>query len=146
MDCAHIGALDTLSTSWRRGEKMRISVVALTLALFSQAHAADSAHGAAIFSATCGVCHMARGDASRADLATRIGPNLWGVVGRKAGTSKGYVYSYAMRSSGLTWTVDQLRRYIAEPQKTVPNVRMSFTGLKNPQDVEDVIAYLNTRR
>jgi cytochrome c len=146
MDCAHVGVLDTLSTTGRYGEQMRILTVALTVVLCSQAHAANSAHGAAIFSATCGVCHMARGDASRADLATRIGPNLWGVVGRKAGTAKGYVYSYAMRSSGITWTVDQLRRYIAAPQKTVPNVRMSFTGLKNPQDVEDVIEYLNTRR
>lgn len=125
---------------------MRMSTVALALALSSQAHAANPTHGAAIFKATCGVCHMARSDASRADLATRIGPNLWGVVGRKAGTYKGFAYSYAMRSSGVTWTDDQLRRYIAEPQKTVPNVRMSFAGLKNRQDVEDVIAYLNTLR
>jgi cytochrome c len=120
--------------------------VALALALCSHAHAGNPTQGATIFRATCGVCHIARSDASRADLATRIGPNLWGVVGRKAGTSKGFAYSYAMRSSGVSWTDDQLRRYIAEPQKTVPNVRMGFTGLKNPKDVEGVIAYLNTLR
>lgn len=119
---------------------------AVAVALCSQAYAANVTDGAAIFSATCGVCHMARSDASPADLATRIGPNLWGVVNRKAGTYKGYTYSYAMRSSGITWTDDQLRRYIAAPQATVPNVRMSFAGLKNPQEVEDVIAYLNTLR
>jgi cytochrome c len=118
--------------------------VSLALVLSSQAHAGNPSQGATIFRATCGVCHIARGDASRADLATRIGPNLWGVVGRKAGTAKSFSYSYAMRSSGVTWTDDQLRRYIADPQKTVPNVRMGFAGLKNPKDVEDVIAYLNT--
>lgn len=89
---------------------------------------------------------MALRDASRSDLATRIGPNLWGVVGRKAGTYKGYAYSYAMRSSGITWTDAQLRRYIAAPQETLPNVRMVFAGLKNPKDLDDVIAYLNTLR
>ena len=120
--------------------------IALALALSGQAHAGNPTQGATIFRATCGVCHIARSDASRADLATRIGPNLWGVVGRKAGTSKGFGYSYAMRSSGVTWTADRLRRYISEPQKTVPNVRMGFAGLKNPTDVEDVIAYLNTLR
>ena len=119
---------------------------AVALALCSQAHAANPTRGAAIFGASCGVCHMAQRDASRADLATRLGPNLWGVVGRKAGTYKGFPYSYALRSSGITWTNDQLLRYIAEPQKTVPNVRMTFVGLKNPNDLEDVVAYLNTLR
>jgi len=127
------------------GERVR-RVAAVALALCSEAHATNPSHGAAIFNANCDVCHMALRDASRADLATRIGPNLWGVVGRKAGTYKGYAYSYAMRSSGITWTDDQLRSYIAAPQKTVPNVRMSFVGLKNPKDVEDIIAYLNTLR
>lgn len=122
------------------------SVAVSLVVLCGQAQAVNPIDGAAIFKATCGVCHMARSDASRADLATRLGPNLWGVVGRKAGTYKGFVYSYAMRSSGITWTDDQLRRYIAEPQKTVPNVRMSFAGLKNPNDVENVLAYLNTLR
>ena len=116
----------------------------VALALWGQAHAANPSHGEAIFKTTCAACHVAERDASRADLATRTGPNLWGVIGRKAGSNKGYVYSYAMRTSGIIWTDQQLSRYIAAPQKTVPNVRMNFLGLKDPSDIQDVIAYLNT--
>ncbi|MGC1458436.1 MAG: cytochrome c family protein [Steroidobacteraceae bacterium] len=116
------------------------------LALCGQAHAANPSHGEEIFKITCAACHVAERDASRADLATRVGPNLWGVIGRKAGIYKGYAYSYAMRTSGIIWTDQQLGRYIAAPQKTVPNVRMNFMGLKNPNDIQDVIAYLHTFR
>jgi cytochrome c len=120
--------------------------VILALAFCGLAHAANPSHGEEIFKTTCAACHVAEREASRADLATRVGPNLWGVVGRKAGIYKGYAYSYAMRSSGITWTDQQLGRYIAAPQQTVPNVRMNFPGLKNPSDVQDVIAYLNRLR
>jgi cytochrome c len=116
----------------------------VALAWCGQVHAANPSHGQEIFKTTCAACHVAERDASRADLATRIGPNLWGVIGRKAGIYKGYAYSYAMRTSGILWTDQQLGRYIAAPQKTVPNVRMNFLGLKDPSDIQDVIAYLNT--
>lgn len=118
----------------------------VALAFCGQAHAANPSHGEEIFKTTCAACHVAERDPSRADLATRTGPNLWGVIGRKAGIYKGYAYSYAMRTSGITWTDQQLSRYIAAPQKTVPNVRMNFPGLKNPNDIQDVIAYLDTLR
>ncbi len=118
--------------------------LALALAAGGQALAADAAHGSAIFKVTCGLCHMASANAAKSDLAMRIGPNLWGVVGRHSASLKYFNYSYAMRSSGIVWTNDQLRRYIAAPQKAVPNVRMSFQGLKNPRDAEDVLAYLST--
>jgi cytochrome c len=118
----------------------------VALALCGQAHAANPSHGEAIFKTTCAACHVAERDASRADLATRIGPNLWGVIGRKAGIYKGYAYSYAMRSSGIIWSDQQLGRYIAAPQQTVPNVRMNFLGLKDPNDIQDVIAFLHTLR
>jgi cytochrome c len=118
----------------------------LALAFCIQAHAANPGHGEAIFKTTCAACHVAERDPSRADLATRTGPNLWGVIGRKAGIYKGYAYSYAMRTSGIIWTDQQLGGYIAAPQKTVPNVRMNFPGLKNPNDIQDVIAYLHTLR
>ena len=107
------------------------------LALCGVAHAANPSHGQEVFKTICAVCHVAVRDPSRADLATRIGPNLWGVIGRKAGTYKGYTYSYAMRASGILWTDQQLGRYIAAPQQTVPNVRMNFPGLKNPNDIQE---------
>lgn len=113
-------------------------------ALASPAFAADAAHGAQIFKGTCGVCHLAQPHPAVSDLAMRIGPNLWGVVGRKAGTTPHFRYSAAMRQSGITWTPEVLRVYIHEPQKTIPNIRMSFLGLKNMRDVDDVIAYLQT--
>lgn len=118
----------------------------VALAFCGLAHAANPSRGEEIFKTTCAACHVAERDASRADLATRVGPNLWGVIGRKAGIYKGYAYSYAMRTSGIIWTDQQLGRYIGAPQKTVPNVRMNFPGLKNPNDIQDVIADLNTLR
>jgi cytochrome c len=110
----------------------------------SPAFAADAAHGAQIFKGTCGVCHLAQPHPALSDLAMRIGPNLWGVVGRKAGTAAHFRYSAAMRNSGVVWTPQTLTPYIHEPQKMIPNVRMSFRGLKNMQDVQDVVAYLQT--
>ena len=118
----------------------------LALVICGQVHAANPSHGEEIFKTTCAACHVAEREPSRADLATRIGPNLWGVIGRKAGIYKGYTYSYAMRASGIVWTDQQLGRYIAAPQNTVPNVRMNFPGLKNPNDIQDVIAFLKTLR
>jgi cytochrome c len=112
--------------------------------LASPALAADADHGAQIFKGTCGVCHLAQPHPAVSDLAMRIGPNLWGVVGRKAGTTPHFRYSAAMMQSGIVWTPDRLRPYIHAPQTTIPNIRMSFQGLKNLKDVDDVVAYLQT--
>ena len=106
--------------------------------------AGDAARGAQIFKGTCGVCHLAQPHPAISDLAMRIGPNLWGVVGRKAGTGEHFRYSAAMRGSGIVWTPDRLRPYIHQPQSTIPNIRMSFPGLKDMNQVDDVIAYLQT--
>jgi len=114
------------------------------LAASSPAFAADAAHGAEIFKGTCGVCHLAQPHPAVSDLAMRIGPNLWGVVGRKAGTTAHFHYSSAMMHSGIVWTPDKLRPYVHAPQTTIPNIRMSFQGLKNMKDVDDVVAYLQT--
>jgi cytochrome c len=106
--------------------------------------AGDAARGAQIFKGTCGVCHLAQPHPAMSDLAMRIGPNLWGVVGRKAGAGEHFRYSAAMRGSGIVWTPDRLRPYIHQPQSTIPNIRMSFPGLKDMGQVDDVIAYLQT--
>jgi cytochrome c len=132
-----------LSKSVRRSAGLAGAASCLAL-LASPSFAADAAHGAQVFKGTCGVCHLAQPHPAVSDLAMRIGPNLWGVVGRKAGTTQHFRYSAAMMQSGIVWTPEKLRPYIHDPQTTIPNIRMSFLGLKSMKDVDDVIAYLQT--
>ena len=61
----------------------------------------------------------------------RIGPDLFGVVGRKAGTAPNFSYSAAMKSAGFVWTNDKLDAYIKAPAMVVPGNKMAFAGLPN---------------
>jgi len=99
------------------------------------AAAADANHGKALYQ-TCAACHSEKPDA--------IGPSLKGVVGRKAAALEDFRYSAPMRRANLTWDDANLRAYIADPQSTVKGNRMPFGGLRNPGDVDDVVAYLKT--
>ena len=103
----------------------------------SVGYAADAEHGKQVFAA-CAACHSDKPDA--------IGPSLRGVYGRTSGSLEDFRYSNAMTRAKLTWTDDNLRAYIKDPQAKVPGNRMPFGGLHNEQDVEDVIAYLKTYR
>jgi len=98
----------------------------------------DPAKGEKVF-VQCKTCHVAEKGVNR------IGPSLFGVVGRHASTVPGYAYSAANKKSNLTWTADQLFTYLESPQKVVPGTKMTFAGLKKPQDRADVIAYLKTK-
>jgi cytochrome c len=111
----------------------------------SAAPAGDPANGQKRFRSVCEVCHLASRTATPNDLLTKVGPNLSGVVGRKAGTYPRFRYSSAMKKSGLVWTRENLKAYTMNPQKMIPNVRMSFGGLKNPKDADDIIAWLATQ-
>ena len=74
-----------------------------------------------------------------------IGPNLWGVLGRRIAGAEGYRYSKAMTAygrSGVVWGMDTLDVYLEAPRKVVKGTKMSFPGLKKAQDRADVIAYL----
>ena len=64
------------------------------------------------------------------------------VVGRKAGTEKGFKYSKGMRKSGITWDDAALDAFLKKPRKFVKGTRMSFPGLKKKADRDNVIAYL----
>ncbi len=99
----------------------------------------DSVHGEKVFT-VCKTCHVAEKGVNR------IGPSLWGVVGRTAGSIPGYQYSAANKKSGIIWTQAKLFEYLAAPQKVVPGTKMAYAGLKAPQDRADVIAYLDTRK
>jgi cytochrome c len=97
----------------------------------------NAANGERAF-AICRACHQIGPTAKNA-----VGPVLNGVVGRKAGTYPGYNYSEANKNSGLTWTPEELQKYLAGPQKVVPGTKMIFPGFPHdPQKVNDVIAFL----
>ena len=72
-----------------------------------------------------------------------VGPVLNGIVGRKAGSYPGFAYSPANKNSGLTWTVAELQKYLANPQKLVPGTKMPFPGLPDVAKVNNIIAYLS---
>jgi cytochrome c len=105
-------------------------------ALPSPYNQGDYANGARVF-AQCRACHL-----TEAGAGNRVGPNLHGVIGRKAGSVADFAYSDAMKNSGITWTPDQLNQYLTNPAKFVPGNRMSFIGVRDDADRRDVITYL----
>ena len=115
-----------------------MGVIAVAALLASQANAADAKHGAQVFQ-RCAICHS-----NTKGAPARIGPNLFGVVGRKAGTFPEFSYSAAMKNAGFVWTVPKIAAYAQHPQVVVPGNRMSFAGVTRPADAADLVAYLGT--
>ena len=113
------------------------AAVLVSLAGAAQA-AGDAAKGKVLFQ-RCAICHHAEKDGGNG-----LGPNLFGVVGRKAGTVENFAYSSAMKNSGITWTPDKLTAYIEHPAAVVPGNRMAFAGIGNAEQRADVVAYLAT--
>ena len=87
----------------------------------------------------CHACHNI-GESAR----NAVGPELDGIVGRKAGSVEGYNYSDANKSSGITWDAATLDVYLTNPKAKVPGTKMAFPGLPSDKDRADVIAYLST--
>jgi cytochrome c len=100
--------------------------------------AGNAATGAALFN-RCALCHSATKGGGN-----KIGPNLFGVVGRKAGTYPGFSYSAAMKKSGFVWTPARLDAYLAAPQQVVPGNSMPFAGIADAPQRADLVAYLAT--
>ena len=101
--------------------------------------AGDPEAGAKIFPRLCGGCHQV-GESARPGF----GPQLNGIIGRAAGTSANYVYSDAMKNSGLTWDRDTLIAYLKDPKDVVPGTRMIFWGLSDEEKLDNLLAYLQT--
>lgn len=72
----------------------------------------------------------------------RVGPNLYGVFGRKSGAVEGFAYSKAMVAADITWTDETMSAYLAKPKAYIPKNKMSFIGLKKEADRDNLIAYL----
>jgi cytochrome c len=99
-------------------------------------NAADLANGEAKF-ALCASCHTITPGGPN-----MTGPNLFGVVGRKAGAHPDFNYSDPVKNAGFTWDAAHLETWLTDPRAMLPGTKMSFVGLKDPKDRTDVIAYL----
>jgi cytochrome c len=115
------------------------ATAAAFLAITAPAVAQDAAAGQRVFN-QCRACHTI--DEGGRD---GVGPNLHGVVGRKAAAVEGFRYSPNMRElaeGGLTWTDENLRKYLTNPKSVVPRGTMAFAGIRNEKQLNDLIAYL----
>lgn len=117
---------------------MRILVLIVGAGLLStvSASAQDAAAGEKVF-VQCKACHQIGATAKNA-----VGPELNGLFGRKSGTVEGYSYSSANKNSGITWDEATFREYIKDPKAKIPGTKMTFPGLKDPKQIDDIVAYL----
>ena len=116
------------------------AAVALALST-GPAYADDDlvAAGKKVFDARCKVCHTAEADAKH-----KIGPNLFGVTGKRAGWHETFRYSKGHRECGATWDDATLDRYLEDVDMVAPKSVKQFGGLSNPEDRAAIIAFLHT--
>jgi cytochrome c len=113
------------------------ALIATSLALSSlAAQAQDLAAGEQSFR-KCLPCH-AVGDGA----ANKVGPELNGLDGRKAGTAPNYSYSDANKNSGMVWSEATFKEYIVNPMAKMPGTKMAFPGIKNETEIGNLWAYL----
>lgn len=96
----------------------------------------DAAAGEKAFN-KCKACHTIEQGG-----ANRVGPNLHGVVGREAGAVQGFSYSKPIQETDVSWTEDNLDKYLADPKGFIPGNKMAFPGIKNEAERQNIIAYL----
>jgi cytochrome c len=122
------------ASSWNG--RMRRTVIAGLLLTGSTT--AALAAGEKIFKAQCGICHtVVAGE-------NRIGPTLFGVVGRLAGSVPGFSYTADHKKLGVTWDAATLDKYLTNPRAMVPDTSMVYAGLKDDTERADLVAYLGT--
>ena len=95
----------------------------------------DAEAGEKVFN-KCKACHVAD------EPQNRVGPHLVALFGRQAGSVEGFKYSDAMKESGVTWDEETIAEYIADPRGYIKGNRMAFVGLKDEEEIADLIAYL----
>lgn len=100
---------------------------------------ADAAKGQTVFKA-CAACH----DGSKGG-PNKVGPNLWGIVGRMHGVHEGFAYSDAMAAlKDKPWSYEALNEFLTSPKAAVPGTKMAYGGLKKDTDRANLLAYLAT--
>ena len=99
---------------------------------------ASAADGEKIFK-KCAACHsIAKGSGNK------IGPALWGVLGRQVGSLSDYKYSKAMATYGKQWTVEEMNNFLIKPKEWIKGTKMSFVGLKKEMERAAIILYINS--
>lgn len=112
--------------------------LAISLAASSAFADGDAAKGEKVFK-KCKACHTIEQGGKN-----KIGPNLFGIVGKKSASVEEYKYSKAMKNADLTWDEATLSEYLKKPKAFVKGTKMSFAGLKKEKDRDNLIAYLKT--
>jgi cytochrome c len=99
----------------------------------------DLVHGEKVFK-KCSACHMIASGGKN-----MIGPNLWSVIGRTAGSVSDYKYSKAMIAYGKEWTFEEMNSYLIKPQAYIKGTKMAFAGLRKEKDRASVILFMNSK-
>lgn len=120
-----------------RVKLLALALIGATSAAMAQGPVAGDPKAGEIVFQKCAQCHRIGPDATNF-----YGPELNGLVGRKAGSAPGYHYSKANLASGKIWDAATLSAYLRQPQHEVPDTYMTFAGLKNERDIANVIAFL----
>ena len=107
----------------------------LIILTVSIAYAADPVKGQKVFK-KCVACH------SLQEGKNKIGPSLYNLLGRKAGSVEGYKYSKVMKNSGVVWDEESLDKFLTKPRKFIPKTKMAFRGIKNKSLRDDLISFL----
>ena len=111
-----------------------ITGILTVMLIFSIANAADPVNGKKVFK-KCAACH------SLQEGKNKIGPPLYNLLGRKAGSVEGYKYSKAMKNSDVVWDEKSLDKFLTKPRKFIKRTKMSFWGIKKKSLRDDLISF-----
>jgi cytochrome c len=121
----------------RAAAALMATALGCPLGALAQTSAGDAAAGENLYLDRCAMCHVAEGGGQ--------GPSLTGVYGRKAGSVPGFVYSAALKGSGVTWTAPELDRFLTDPGKAIPGTAMPIT-VPDAKQRADLIAYFAAQK
>ncbi|MEW7008595.1 MULTISPECIES: c-type cytochrome [unclassified Lentilitoribacter] len=107
-------------------------LLALSVSAFAEG---DVKKGKKVFK-KCAACHALE------EGKNKVGPSLYGILDRPAGTVEGFKYSKVVLESGIIWDDESLRAYITKPKKFLKGTKMAFAGLKKEKDLNNLMAYL----